>query len=181
MVRIIIAFTILTMACNDSGTKEETPVEDAEPAAIVASPDTPPVAGTPAQESHPYALTEEEKGDDSVFTDGSRPTTWANAGFDNPEAFKLFVKRLKYWVKTDQRDSVANVLAYPLRNPPVKNRQAFLTDYTTFLNDNVKNALYSQNLRQIFRRDTGAMIGNGEIWFRQTEKGQYRITGINYK
>ena len=125
-----------------------------------------------------YELTQAEMKDDSVFTDGSEPASWANAGFDHPIAFKKFFKRLQYWVAHDQKDSVATAIIFPLKHPPVKNTAAFLANYDTFINEKVKKALIAQNLRQIFRRDQGAMIGDGALWFMEAKKG-FSIITIN--
>lgn len=118
--------------------------------------------------------------DDSVFADGSQPTSWQNAGIDDPAAFKQFVKKLQHWVAISQKDSVASIVAFPLANPLVKDKESFIARYDTFVNDSVKAALKNQNLRQIFRNANGAMIGNGRIWLGQIQGG-YAITAINNK
>ncbi|MFT3935758.1 MAG: hypothetical protein QM726_19175 [Chitinophagaceae bacterium] len=123
-------------------------------------------------------LTVAEMQDDSVFADGSQPSSWSNAGFDHPIEFKKFLKRLQYWVANNQKDSVASTIVFPLKHPPIKNKTAFLMKYDSLFNDNVKKALLSQNLRQIFRRDQGAMIGDGQLWFNETKKG-FTIITIN--
>lgn len=118
--------------------------------------------------------------DDSIFADGSIATSWANAGIGHPIAFKQFLKRLQSWVSNNQKDSVAAVIAFPLKYPPVKNKAAFVANYDGYFNQKVKTALMHQNLRQIFRRDQGAMIGNGELWFNETPGG-FTIISINNK
>lgn len=119
-------------------------------------------------------------GDDSVFTDGSVPTSWENAGFTDPAGFKQFLLRLRTWSASGQKDSVAQVIDYPLRNPVVKSKEQFLQRYDSLFNDKVKQAIQDQNLRQIFRRDQGAMIGDGTVWFRQSGN-RFVIVGINNK
>ena len=43
----------------------------------------------------PIDLTTDEMKDDTVFADGSRPTSWADAGIDDPIAFKKFLKHYR--------------------------------------------------------------------------------------
>ncbi len=168
---ILPALLLLVIACNDTPDKQPSSLSDTLTTAT-------PVPDSLSPVTDPYALSPAEIEDDSVFSDGSMPTSWANAGFDNPLAFKKFLKHLQYWVATDQRDSVAAVVAYPLHHPAVKNAQQFLAGYDKYMREQVKKALKEQNLRQIFRRDQGAMIGNGELWFSETPQG-FRIIGIN--
>lgn len=128
--------------------------------------------------SRQVAANPDQLGDDSVFTDGSIPASWENAGFTDPVAFKQFLLRLRSWVANGQKDSVANVIGYPLSNPRIRDRHQFLNQYDTLFNEQVKTALQTQNLRQIFRRDQGAMLGHGELWFRQSGH-RFLIVAIN--
>lgn len=171
---LLIVITVLA-ACNNQSAEEKALAADT--AITVVTKDTIPQKDT-ALIAFSYELTPAEMPDDSVFTDGSQPSSWANAGFDHPVAFKKFLKRLQYWVANNQQDSVAAVIAFPLKNPNVKNKAAFIEKYDSLINEKVKKALMAQNLRQIFRRDQGAMIGDGELWFNETKKG-FSIITIN--
>ncbi|MEO5681815.1 MAG: hypothetical protein ABIQ88_04190 [Chitinophagaceae bacterium] len=168
-------FGMLAVACNNQPANPEITALEKAPVTIqkdsVSKTDT-------AITAFSYGLTASEKQDDSTFTDGSQPATWANAGFEHPIEFKKFLKRLQYWVANQQADSVAAVVAFPLKNPPVINKAAFVAKYDAFINEKVKTALMAQNMRQIFRNGQGAMLGNGAIWFRKTSKG-FTITSIN--
>jgi len=53
-----------------------------------------------------------------------------------------------------------------------------LKKYDTYINDKVKRALKNVNFRQVFRKDQGAMIGNGEICLGQVKNG-FAVTAIN--
>ncbi|MFT3824105.1 MAG: hypothetical protein QM731_09295 [Chitinophagaceae bacterium] len=169
------ALLLVATACNDTADKQTDAVTDTiqktDESGAGRIDAIPPVTDS-------LALTPAEMEDDSVFTDGSIPGTWAVAGIDDPVAFKKFLKRLQHWVATDQKDSVAGVVAYPLRHPAVKTAQQFIAGYDKYMTPSVKKALKEQNLRQIFRRDQGAMIGKGELWLAQTPQG-FRIIGIN--
>lgn len=173
MTRLLLLWILVGLvACGEQGAKD--------PGALSndSTQSAPAVAGDSTVA--PVAAPVDELADDSVFTDGSIPGTWENAGFSDPQGFKQFLLRLRSWVANSEKDSVANVLHYPLRNPKVKDKQQFLAQYDTIVNERVKKALREQNLRQIFRRDQGAMIGNGELWFIQSGD-RFLISAINYK
>jgi hypothetical protein len=111
-----------------------------------------------------------EMADDSVFADGSKPTSWSNAGFDDPVAFKKFLKTFRFWVNQGLKDSVAAHASFPMRNPKVKSSADFVRSYDTYITPTVRKALQDQSMNQIFRNAHGAMIGKGELWFRPEGK-----------
>lgn len=163
-------------ACGDGAGKESVKgTEDTTTAAPLTGESSNARELIPAHDQNPSQL-----GDDSVFTDGSIPTSWENAGFTDPVGFKQFLLRLTGWSVNGQKDSIAAVVDYPLRNPKIKDSQQFLQQYDSLFNEKVKTALARQNLRQIFRRDQGAMIGDGTLWFRQSGN-RFVIVGINNK
>ena len=175
---IVIIGILLFGACNDSSDKASATSDTTTLVKTVDTSSTA-VAAQPTA-SFPTDLTLDETKDDSVFADGSEPTSWTNAGIDDPVAFKQFVKKLQIWVATGVKDSVASAIAYPMAKPFVKDKESFLARYYTFMNDSVRAALKNQNLRQIFRNANGAMIGNGRIWLGQVQGG-FAITAINNK
>jgi len=178
MYKIILAasFVSIVLSCNDTGNKQVDTVTDTIQKTDESGNGR--LDAIPPVTDSSFALTTAEMEDDSVFANGSMPTSWAAAGIDDPVAFKKFLKHLQYWVAHDKRDSVAAVIAYPMKHPAVKNKQQFLAGYDMYMNKGVKNALKEQNYRQIFRRDQGAMIGSGQLWLAQTPQG-FRITAIN--
>ena len=169
---------IIITSCNNASDKTaeqitDTPKDIIDTSSVV-------IKSVPVDAKDPYSLNTDELQDDSIFADGSKTTTWQVAGIDSPVAFKHFIKRLQHWVINNQRDSIASVIAYPIRHPDLKQKQDFLAHYDLYINEKVKNALKHQKLRQIFRNEEGAMIGKGTLWFSQTKNG-FRIIGINYK
>ncbi|MFC3858696.1 hypothetical protein ACFOTA_22375 [Chitinophaga sp. GCM10012297] len=113
---------------------------------------------------------------DTLFEDGTIPSSWANAGFDDPEGFKQFVWRFKDWVKNDRQDSIAQHIKFPLRQ--YKTESAFREHYVHIFDASLKAAVDTQRLDRIFRNAQGATIGNGRIWFAPLPEG-YRIIAIN--
>jgi len=123
-------------------------------------------------------LSPAELPDDSVFSDGSRPTSWKNAGITDSLSVKLFIKKLKRWVEDNQVDSISAYLQYPLRNPGIKDAKDFKLNYGDYFSDGVKAAIAGQRLTQIFRNEQGAMIGQGQVWLREQDH-QIKIIAIN--
>lgn len=115
--------------------------------------------------------------DDSVFADGSVPTSWENAGIDRPKELKTFIHKLQEWIAGDKKEDIAAAIRYPL-NKTVKTPDDFMKQYDQLITPKVKNAVASINFRQIFRNQKGVMIGNGELWISQDGK-EYKIIAIN--
>ncbi len=134
--------------------------------------------------SNDIQLTPREEKDDPNFADGSITTSWKNAGINDPIALKLMIKKLKQWSVVNNKASIAAYIDYPLQNDKTISSSAiFLQQYDKVFNVSVKKALNEENLSQIFRRDNGVMIGNGDIWIDNISKNgvdDYKITSINY-
>lgn len=174
---MFIAFMLIVLfaSCNnasENNTKMVTDTSSAEKSNIQAG------TGSSIAISTPYDLTEEEMKDDSVFADGSQPTTWANAGITDSIAFKKFLKHLQVWIANNEKDSVASVIVFPMRTSKVKSKDGFLKNYDNYINDKIKLASKNINYKHIFRNNQGAMIGDGAIWFTQSGDG-YKIFAIN--
>lgn len=113
---------------------------------------------------------------DSVFEDGSTPSSWANAGFTDPVAFKRFIIQFKDWVRHDNVDSVAAHIRFPMKK--IATAEDLKTKYTSVFNEHVKTAIANQHLDHFFRNQDGAMFDGGLIWFTASNNG-YFITAIN--
>ncbi|WP_341837921.1 hypothetical protein WJU16_08645 [Chitinophaga pollutisoli] len=125
---------------------------------------------------HIDPLTAQIQAQDSIFDDGSIPTTWENAGFNNPADFKRFLSRFKSWVRNDQPDSIAACIRFPLRLYP--SSADFKSQYHQIFDPALKTAVDTFRLDRIFRNSQGAMVANGRIWFAPLPEG-YRIIAIN--
>jgi hypothetical protein len=135
-------------------------------------------ATTDTLATDPYALSAEDLKDDSVFSDGSRPISWRNAGVSDPVALKKIIRKLQVWVRDNQVDSISGYLVYPMRNPGIKDKSDFKLNYRDYITEGVKAALADQRLNQVFRNEQGAMIGQGQMWFRQKDNN-IQIIAIN--
>lgn len=113
---------------------------------------------------------------DSVFEDGSRPTSWTAAGFTDPVRFKRFLIRFKDWVQKDQVDSITSHIRFPLR--AAGSPAWFRERYTHMFTPGLKAVIARQRLDRIFRNGQGAMFGKGEVWFVE-EGGRYWVSAVN--
>ncbi|WP_153796879.1 hypothetical protein [Foetidibacter luteolus] len=158
-------FIILLTACN-SGAENTNAVDSAD---VTGKADS-----ASAVTADPYAA--QLTAQDTLFEDGSIPTSWDNAGFNNPGGFKQFIIGFKEWVKADNVDSIAAHVQFPLKQ--AKTPAIFKEKYADLFNAGVKAAVDSQRLDRIFRNFQGASIGDGKIWFTEA-KGKYLVTAVN--
>ena len=118
--------------------------------------------------------------DTNCFIYDDNYSSWNSAGFTDPIGFIKFIQQMQVWIAENNKEAIASSINYPLDNPKIKNKTEFLKNYDIYINNNVKKALREQDLQNIFRNYQGAMIGNGQVWFRETKLG-YKIVAINYK
>ncbi|WP_346315916.1 hypothetical protein [Chitinophaga sp. YIM B06452] len=164
----IILLLPLLFACNTTSQKTT-----ADSNIVDGVKDLVPVAPPPTVDQQVAAQTQAQ---DTLFEDGTVPTSWSTAGFDDPAGFKQFLLRFKDWVKNDRKDSIAAHIQFPLRE--YKTEKSFLDGYNKIFDASLKATVDSQRLDRIFRNAQGAMIGSGEIWFASLPDG-YRIIAIN--
>jgi hypothetical protein len=169
---VIILLVGCLWACQSPSGQKTT--EDTTAAADITPVDTAERPGNTAVAQDPAE--QEIMAQDSVFEDGSVPTSWSNAGFDDPAGFKRFVARFKGWVKEDNVDSIVAYIDFPLKK--YKTAAVFKEKYGEIFDDSLKAVVTRQRLDRIFRNADGAMIGDGQVWFGSTEKG-YRVIGVN--
>ena len=81
-----------------------------------------------------------------------------------------FLAKLQRAVAADDPAQVAPLMRFPLRVfgvPRVKGTvkaDEFRALYPSIFTPEVKQALQSQKAAELFRRDQGAMVGNGQVW-----------------
>ncbi|RYG05694.1 MAG: hypothetical protein EOO02_02985 [Chitinophagaceae bacterium] len=169
---LLLPATLIFASCGDGKEPDATAVDST---AISSTVDTSAssLRTDPMENSDPGSIP-----DDTVFNDGSVPSSWANAGFTDSAAVKRFVKQLQSWTAANQVDSIAAQIAFPLKNPAVKNVDEFKAGFEKYFTSEVKSAIADQKLSQIFRNQQGAMIGQGRVWL--TEKNKtIKIFAIN--
>lgn len=169
---VAFVFAITLLSCN------ETPQETA-PATIIEM-DTVVMPGDSAKTEMMKVseLSANELKDDSVFKDGSKPTSWDVAGITDVKGLKLFIKQLQQWVIMNDKENLAAAVQYPL-NKTIKTKEDLVAKYDTVFTKEVKLSFATINFNQIFRNAKGVMTDGGKVWLGQKDK-EFKIIAINY-
>ncbi|MEP7108172.1 MAG: hypothetical protein ABI760_09315 [Ferruginibacter sp.] len=176
MKKYILSIIILPIlfACNDSKTpvsEKALPITDSSPVKADS------IKTIKADISLGIGLTLEEMMDDSVFSDGSKPTTWEVAGITDVKGFKLFLKKLQLLVLNNDREQVAKLIRYPLGRS-IKTEKDLIKNYDRIFTKDAKLSIAKINFSQIFRNNKGVMSEDGKVWFSQEGK-EFRIIAVN--
>jgi hypothetical protein len=172
-VRVALIVLPVVWACKPDTSRK--PVDEKETATGAA----------PVQSSGPYSSqppaaapskAQQLTAQDTIFEDGTKPSSWRTAGFDDPTGFKEFVVTFQDWVRKDNVDSIVAHIQFPL--PKYKTAEEFRRDFANIFDARMKESIEKQRLDRIFRNADGAMVGNGHVWFSPMAKG-YRIIAIN--
>jgi hypothetical protein len=111
---------------------------------------------------------------------------YAAAGISSPAHVTQFLARLKQAMAADDRPAVAAMVNYPLtvygsgggsvtyRDPAVLRAR-----YAAVFTPEVKAAVAVAKPDNLFARDQGVMIGNGEIWMNEVH-GSMKIITVNH-
>ncbi|WP_336516824.1 hypothetical protein [Pollutibacter soli] len=162
MKKIIVLVTVMiTLFGCKNGQKEKVAVEESE-----AQKDSAAIS----------EMVTEPGFEDSIFSDGSKPAPWDNAGISNPKAMVDFIKVFQGWVTLDQKDSIVSHTRFPAGQ--IKSKEDFAKKYAEIFTPEYKSAIAKQNTRQIFRNANGAMIAGGKIWLIQ-DGNQFLVSAIN--
>src|SRR5690349_1671164 len=94
---LLVVSVVSFIACNDSAEKDADIIQENNKQGN--NKDT--------LQSNPYSLSASDLADDSVFSNGSKPVSWENAGVTDPVAMKTFVRKLQVWVRDNYVDSIA--------------------------------------------------------------------------
>jgi len=108
-------------------------------------------------------------------------------------AYQTFLIDLQSAVRTGNRPAVVKLIDLPLRvNGPNGRRLTYRSggsvqrDYERIFTARVRGAILQQRFENLFGRDKGVMIGNGEVWFDHTcpnpsctPMGPVRIRAVN--
>jgi hypothetical protein len=176
MKKYILSFAILfaVVSCDETTTAPPDP-----PIVVIDSPaiksDTSKVAAV--EKTIGFGLTQEEMKDDTVFIDGSKPTSWEVAGITDVKGFKLFIKQLQIFVLNNDKEQLAKLIKYPL-GKSIKTEKDFIRNYDQVFTKDAKLSIAKINFSQIFRNSHGAMSDGGKVWFSQEESG-FKIIAVN--
>lgn len=108
-------------------------------------------------------------------------------------AYLAFLTNLQAHVRAGNRRGVIALVSFPLRvngaggvRRVYRDAGALARDYDWVFSIRVRQAILAQRFGELFGRDQGVMIGDGEVWFDHTcrnenclPKGPVRIRAIN--
>ena len=175
---------------------KDQPVGQSEAPAVVAAapppPPPPPPPPAPAIASAD-AVAQESAAQDVVVTGTvMRSNKAARAEREavakaRPETreYQLFLARLQGAVRANDRSAIISLISFPLRvnyksgARTYRDARAVERDFDRIFTPQVRRAILNQSPDQIFSRDIGAMVGDGELWFDRTAPGQVRIIAVN--
>jgi hypothetical protein len=107
-------------------------------------------------------------------------------------AYQHFLSKLQAALRANDRRTVVKLVNLPLRvnftagAELYRERQSVMRDFGRIFTDKVKQAVLRQRPKTLFVRDQGAMVGDGELWFRETcsnsacsHLGPVRVVAVN--
>jgi hypothetical protein len=104
----------------------------------------------------------------------------------NPAHVTQFLARLQQAVAADDRGTVVGMVGYPLTVHPLngrsmtyRNAAAVRANYARIFTPEVKAAVAAAKPDNLFARDQGIMIGDGEIWMNEVS-GAMKIITVNH-
>jgi hypothetical protein len=98
---------------------------------------------------------------------------------------RAFLAQLQAAVQANNKEQLAEMMSYPLlvlrsgKRTRIKQKQAFMADYALIVTAPVRDAVLHQTAQCLFGNSSGAMIGNGEVWFSEQAPDQWKIITIN--
>jgi len=98
---------------------------------------------------------------------------------------RTFLAQLQAGMQSNNKEEIAEMISYPLlvlvsgKRTHIQKKQAFLTNYGLIFTDPVREAILHQTAQCLFGNSSGAMVGNGEVWFREQAPDQWKIITIN--
>jgi hypothetical protein len=98
---------------------------------------------------------------------------------------RAFLAQLQAAVQSNNKEQIAEMISYPLlvlqsgKKTHIQKKQAFLANYKLIFTDPVRDAILHQTAQCLFGNSSGAMVGNGELWFDEQAPDQWKIITIN--
>ncbi len=65
------------------------------------------------------------------------------------------------------------------RKTHIRTKAAFLNQYDAIFDAHVRQTIVQQSAKCLFGNYQGAMIGDGEVWFREQQNGTMKIVTVN--
>jgi hypothetical protein len=107
------------------------------------------------------------------------------AGITDPEKFNEIFRNVQDLAAKDDKQGLAKYVLYPMllnkdgKNEKIADQKAFIANYDRIFTMHVKATLQHQKTEKLFVNYKGVMVGEGEVWFGVTEKGDIGIQSVN--
>jgi len=104
-------------------------------------------------------------------TTGTLDHRYRDAGAEDDKVVHRAVLRFWKAVTEDNKATVASLINYPIRVriagtlKRIRNRQELILQYDSIFSGAYRKAIIDAVPRNMFNRDQGIMLGNGEVWF----------------
>ncbi len=112
-------------------------------------------------------------------------STVDSLGAKTAASARSFLAQLQAAVQSNNKEAIAGMINYPLlvlrsgKRTHIQKKQAFLANYGLIVTGPVRDAILHQEAQCLFGNSSGAMVGNGEVWFREQAPDQWKIITIN--
>jgi hypothetical protein len=107
------------------------------------------------------------------------------AGITDPEKFNEIFRNVQDLAAKDDKQGLAAYVLYPMllnkdgKNEKIADQKAFIANYDRIFTMHVKATLQHQKIEKLFVNYKGVMVGEGEVWFGVTDKGDIGIQSVN--
>ena len=181
-----------------SGQERQEPAMDVAATPVVTPPPPPPAVAAAPPAAPMLADKSADAATDGLVVTGSRIEEATVQGLPKAARYRSdgdyapCLARLQAAVRANDRGAVRGLIGLPLRvntnrgSRTYRDAGAIRRDYDSIFTSKVSRAILKQRADQLFVRDLGAMIGDGEVWFSQTcadkkcsSMGPIRITAVN--
>jgi hypothetical protein len=98
---------------------------------------------------------------------------------------RAFLAQLQAAVQSNNKEAVAGMIGYPLlvlrdgKRTRIPRKEALLSNYDRIFTAPVRDAILQQTAQCLFGNSSGAMVGSGEVWFREEAPEQWKVITIN--
>jgi beta-lactamase regulating signal transducer with metallopeptidase domain len=103
----------------------------------------------------------------------------------NTEDVETFARKIKSYVKDNNKKSLAELIAYPISvsingaKVSISKEEEFEQNYDDIMNAELKGRISKSYTKYMFSNYMGIMLGNGEVWFENWEGKGLRMIAIN--
>jgi hypothetical protein len=98
---------------------------------------------------------------------------------------RTFLAQLQAAVQSNNKEEVAGMIGYPLlilrdgKRIWIPRKEALLSNYDRIFTAPVRGAILQQTAQCLFGNSSGAMVGSGEVWFREQTPEHWKVITIN--